>query len=126
MHRIMIGTSLTYLLLQGPGVFYLNQPLSVVAAHEQYWSLAGLVTCLALFAAYLWYQYQVANSEDSTSDFSNLKDAITQGFIKSGDITLFGALQPEIAAAMDTSVSENTAFFQNSREKKLHRLEVSL
>lgn len=120
----MIGTSLTYLLLQGPGVFYLNQPLSVVAAHQQYWSLAGLVTCLALFAAYLWYQYQVANSEDSTSSFNDFKDAVISEGIKGGTITLFGALQPEMASVQDESMSEDTGLFHNSRERKIQRLEV--
>jgi hypothetical protein len=121
---IMIGTSITYLLLQGPGLFYQNQPLAVVAAHQQYWSLGGLVLCIALFIGYMWYQYQVAMSEDSSNAFNDKKDAVITNSIKDGDITLFGALQPEmIAMHMDDQVDESSNLFQNKRERNIHRLE---
>lgn len=119
----MIATSLTYILLQGPGVFYMGQPISVVAAHQQYWSLAGLITCTVLFMAYLWYQYQVAQSDDATSPFNDLKDAVISANIKTGEITLFGALQPEMYTLPGQEANENSMLFSNSKEKKIHRLE---
>ena len=123
----MIGTSLTYFLLQGPGLFYVNQPLSVVAGHQQYWSLAGLIICLCCFCANMRYQYKVANCDDIHSSFSELKDAVIQEGIKEGEITLFGALKPDMKSIdMDDRIDEATALNNNSREKKLQRLEVRL
>jgi hypothetical protein len=121
--RIMIGTSSTYLLLQGPGLFYQNQPLSVVAAHQQYWSLGGFALCVVLFSAYMWFQYQVAKSDAAGSALSDLKDAYTQECIKNGIITLFGAMQAELQAEAGLP-TEETCLAHN--DKKLARLEVGL
>jgi hypothetical protein len=60
----MLGTSLTYFILQGPGIFVNGDPDSVVAAHEHVWSALGFFVCIGLFSAYMWYQYKIANSDD--------------------------------------------------------------
>lgn len=55
----MIGTSITYLFLQGPGVFYAGNSVAVIAQKERIWALIGMFLCFALFAWYLYYQIQV-------------------------------------------------------------------
>ena len=63
----MIGTSATYLLLQGPGVFYAGSDQTVIAQKESIWALLGMFLCFGLFSWYLYYQIQVSQSRDMST-----------------------------------------------------------
>ncbi len=61
---IMMGTSLTYFLLQGPGLFYQDESLSEVSNKQHIWSLIGMICCFVLFVAYMKYQMDDADSDE--------------------------------------------------------------
>lgn len=122
----MMGTSLTYLILQGPGLFYEGETTLEVAEHENSWALLGLVVCTALFAAYLWYQYRVAQSEDAHSTFNERRDRVISTSIEHGEISLFGALSSEMNNGDNKAVGEGSTLFNYEKERKIQRLEVFL
>jgi hypothetical protein len=118
----MIGTSLTYLILQGPGVFYLGETDAEVARHESLWSLGGLVVCLGLFVLYLWYQFKVAHSEDQTNTFNELRSRVVSDAIEMGEISLFGAMSEELDAGQKKHSSETSSLV--NKDAAVSRLEV--
>jgi hypothetical protein len=122
----MIGTSLTYFILQGPGLFYEGESTQEVAMHENGWALLGLVVCTVLFAAYLWYQYRVAQSEDAHSTFNERRDRVISMSIEQGEISLFGALSSEMGSDEKKAAGESSTLFNYEKERKIIRLEVNI
>lgn len=118
---IMIGTSLTYLILQGPGVFFLGETDAEVARHESLWSLGGLIICLGLFVMYLWYQFKVAHSEDQTNTFNELRSRVVSDAIEMGEISLFGAMSEELEAGIKNRPSETSSLV--NKDASVGRLE---
>lgn len=62
---LMLATSLSYLVIQLPGLLYRNDPLTIQAVEEKFWALLGLCLCVLFFCAYLYYQHAVSASVDS-------------------------------------------------------------
>lgn len=58
--RIMVGTALSYLIVQGVAFAYLSDPEGAAAKKmEYYFSFAGFIVCVVLFFAYSIYQIMV-------------------------------------------------------------------
>ncbi len=120
----MVATSFTYFILQGPGLIYSDNSISVIAADENMWALFGLVVCSGLFIAYLWYQFKVANSEDQTNTFNEKRSASVADAIEAGQITLFGAMVEEINQSEKSSVTETSSL--KNKDNVTLRLEVKI
>eukprot|EP00042_Codosiga_hollandica_P030140 m.173729 g.173729 ORF g.173729 m.173729 type:complete len:609 (-) comp53275_c1_seq1:41-1867(-) len=71
---IMIGTALTYILIQGPAFKYIHEygEPSIndddIAKHVKYFALVGFVMCLIFFIGYLWYQVKYADVDDAAEE----------------------------------------------------------
>jgi len=61
---MMALTSISYFLLQVPGLVYLKSTPTEQAAGERYWALLGLIFCIAFFAYYLYLQYVGADEPE--------------------------------------------------------------
>ena len=86
-------SSFSYLLLQGPGVYYSGGTQEEVAKEQSKWALAGLIVCTALFVAYIVKQLRSTGSKDATDDLRNkvIIDAILKG-----EISLLGVMTAEL------------------------------
>lgn len=91
---IMLGTSATYFLLQGPGLYYAGLSVSEVAWKESNWALVGMILCFVLFAGYLWYQIRNSSS-DELGGQQDRRNSVIEDAIRKGEITLLGAMQSE-------------------------------
>ncbi len=89
---IMIGTSVTYMLLQVPGMMYLNSSVEEQVAGEHFYSLIGACMCLLFFVSYLYYQYKIALDDSADTIQAQTRDAYFREAIVSGKITLSGAM----------------------------------
>lgn len=68
---IMLLTAITYLFIQIPAFVYYNSSTSVLAHKESPWALVGLILAVISFAAYLVYQFRIANDDDVKNDLIN-------------------------------------------------------
>lgn len=89
---IMIGTSITYLLLQAPGMIYMHQSVEAQAAGEKWWAVLGTFVCLGCFAGYLYYCY-VNSGKDEVQAIK--KDEFVQKAIRNKETTLLGVMSIE-------------------------------
>lgn len=81
----VLVTSLSYLILQIPGLVYLNDDDEQISANEYPFAMAGLIICFILFCGYLYYQFIVSQEPESMQsklreDF--LTKAISDGRVK--------------------------------------------
>lgn len=126
--RIMIFTSVTYLFLQGPGL-YLEEhgadSAKEVAAGERPWALAGAVMCFVLFAGYMRYQAMSGASEEDAVCLER-RSSVTQMHIGRGDISLRGALKHEMLSLLqqEGALRGEAAALKGGRSKALKKLEV--
>jgi len=96
---IMLLTTISYFIIQGPAFFVEGDSSAEVAEVEHDWALAGLLICTVLFFAYLWYQWHLANSGDEMKEKKHL--AIIRKAIDSGKISLVGALASDFVEYAD-------------------------
>ena len=89
--RIMVITTLPYLLIQGPA-WFLHGPTDEIAKGEHWWSLAGLVICLAGLVWYLHLQLVMSSHHED----QDKRIAIMKKQLKKGSISLSGALAAEL------------------------------
>jgi Ca2+-binding EF-hand superfamily protein len=132
---IMILTSLTYLVLQIPGMMYINNTKAEQAEGEKIFAQIGAGLCLFFFAGYLYFQYQHSNTPDSRQD--QTRDEYVRNAIAQKKITLLGVMMTEYKAELrermeaantssyhqlNTSATETTSF---SRSNSVHPTEFS-
>jgi len=60
--KIMMLTSLSYLIIQIPASYLTSDDFRVVGAEEKRWALAGLIVCVVCFVSYLIVQYKMSSS----------------------------------------------------------------
>lgn len=94
---LMIVTSVSYVLLQGPAFFYQHKGLSKadVAAGESTFAAVGLVLTLALFVFYLRYQWKLAVAGSDEVTACRYTEVVINS-IESGKVSLRGALFYEL------------------------------
>mmetsp|Transcript_8561 Transcript_8561/g.12782 ORF Transcript_8561/g.12782 Transcript_8561/m.12782 type:complete len:558 (-) Transcript_8561:146-1819(-) len=110
---IMIGTSVTYLFLQGPGIFYAGRSTHDIAVEESTWALIGMFLCFILFAAYLWYQIKTSN-DDAVGSQQDRRIRVMEEAIRRGEVTLLGVMQAEFkTASMKRHLDENSPLVDN-------------
>jgi hypothetical protein len=102
---IMLVTSLTYLLLQVPGLIYLNSTREEQIIGERNWALFGFFVCLFFFLGYLWYQYKISLEDSADSTQSLAREQYYRDAISSGKITLIGVMSFSFADQSTTSTA---------------------
>jgi Ca2+/Na+ antiporter len=88
---IMMCTTIPYFLIQIPAHF-LHGPMDEIARGEHWWSLAGLISCLAGLLIYLYMQLKI--SADGKDRLKRL--AVTRKLLKQGAVSLSGAVAAAI------------------------------
>jgi len=84
---MMIFTSVSYLLVQGPAFKFSRRPESESVTssernYEHWWALAGFISSLVLFIVYLVYQVRTANSESQKDKIAQVQhDAISKSLM---------------------------------------------
>lgn len=121
---IMIGTSLTYILLQGPGVYYQDESIAEVAQRESHFAFAGMICCFVLFCWYLKYQMDVAESDEKGGQVDRRNEVIKDALLK-GEVTLLGAMKSEFGVTARGLVGENTPLVLSQNSSEMKKLEVS-
>lgn len=127
---IMILTSVTYLFLQGPGLYLENSGVtksSQIASGEKPWALVGLIMCSILFVGYMRYQSLVGANEEDVVRMER-QASVTNQYIGRGDISLRGALKQEILTMLHEveNVPRESSSLKGPNSKIIKKLEVVL
>lgn len=93
---IMLLTAMTYLVLQVPGMMYLDKSRAEQAAGEKIFAQIGACLCLLFFCGYMYLQYQHSGAPDSLQDKS--RDEYVHWAIANKKITLLGVMLTEYEA----------------------------
>lgn len=91
---MVLLTATSYLLLQVPGLVYLNASPEKQAKGEKNWALLGLILCVCFFILYLYQQYSKSDDEDTTQQDS--RDEYLRKAIAQKKITLAGVMTLEM------------------------------
>lgn len=91
---VMILTAVSYLILQVPGMMYLNNTPVEQAAGEKHWAQLGAVLCLTFFVGYLYQQYKICQ-DDITQ--KRIREEYLRSAILSKKISLTGVMIAELA-----------------------------
>lgn len=92
--HVMMLTSLSYLLLQVPGLFYRNQSVRAQAMGEHNWALIGFFLCMVFFFGYLYKSY--AQSINKTDNKQMMKrEEVMKAAIDNGTLSILGLLKAE-------------------------------
>lgn len=118
---IMAITLLPYFMIQVPAMF-LHGPNEVVAKGEHWWSLAGLLICLAGLTLYMHLQLQISRAgEDRTKRMAVMKKVLQKGEMSlSGAIAESLLLQERQLAA--TAASEYQSIMHNNNHNNNNAL----
>lgn len=60
---LILLTSISYFLLQVPGLVLLGGTSEEVAAGEKMWAQIGFIVCLVFFVGYLYQQYKISQDD---------------------------------------------------------------
>lgn len=114
----MLVTSLSYLILQIPDLFYMDTTIEEQAAAENSWSFIGLLLCTFFFISYLYYQYQMKDNKDDIQEIS--RDAYIIKAIENKSITLLGVMASQFKSnsndaegRLSSLSSKNVTSYQN-------------
>jgi Ca2+/Na+ antiporter len=92
--HIMMLTSISYLLLQVPGLFYRDQSVRAQAMGEHNWALFGFFLCMIFFFGYLYKSYvQSINKTDNKQMMK--REEVMKAAIDNGTLSLLGLLKAE-------------------------------
>lgn len=111
----MFATTISYFVIQIPGLVYINESDSKKSSDEGPYALAGLIICFFLLGCYLYYQF--IESFKVTNELSKLRDDCYIAAIQSGKITLLGLMtevfQETMKQANEISAGESTTLISN-------------
>lgn len=91
---LMLLTTLSYFLLQVPGLVYLSSTPAEQAAGEQNWALFGGILCVTFFSYYLYLQYKKSNADAGIQQDS--RDEYLRTAIANKTVTLAGVMTIEL------------------------------
>ncbi|CBN73858.1 Putative sodium calcium exchanger [Ectocarpus siliculosus] len=103
--KLMMITSISYFIIQGPAFFLSGETDAEVSAGESGFALAGLITCTVLFAGYLFYQWELSRT-DSDQVFEDYMEEVRREKIMNGEISLLGVMQAELRFAATRQSTE--------------------
>jgi Ca2+/Na+ antiporter len=93
----MVGTALTYLVIQGPAYSLSgftatdNGDIEPLSEHEKTYALIGMVLCVCGFMGYCGYMFMTSESPQNLEKIDNFRVAA----IRNGDVNLSGLLHQE-------------------------------
>jgi hypothetical protein len=93
---IMLLTAMTYLVLQVPGMMYIDGSRAEQAAGEKIFAQIGACLCLLFFCGYLYLQYLHSGAPDSLQD--KTRDEYLASAIAQKKVTLLGVMTTEYQA----------------------------
>mmetsp|Transcript_15141 Transcript_15141/g.25256 ORF Transcript_15141/g.25256 Transcript_15141/m.25256 type:complete len:499 (-) Transcript_15141:249-1745(-) len=93
---VMLFTSLTYLLVQVPGMMYLHETREVQAAGERTFAFLGAALCVCFFCGYLYLQYLHSKTPDGRQQ--QARDEFVRNAIAQKKVTLLGVMLTEYKA----------------------------
>eukprot|EP01038_Epipyxis_sp_PR26KG_P014308 gene14308-19192_t len=99
---ILILSSLTYLVIQIPGLLYIHKPLTYQAAMEKNWALAGAIVCFLGFFIYCYHQY---NQTDANGVSELTREEYLRESIQEGKISLLGVMIEEFKLFQNQSTT---------------------
>lgn len=100
-------TSVSYFLLQVPGLAYLNSTPAEQAKGERTWAIIGTVACVFFFGRYLYQQYLISNEPDTTQQMS--REEYLRKAIADKVITLAGVMTAELQSFNDNAKPRSRA-----------------
>eukprot|EP00638_Chattonella_subsalsa_P010715 CAMPEP_0117781324 /NCGR_PEP_ID=MMETSP0948-20121206/2772_1 /TAXON_ID=44440 /ORGANISM="Chattonella subsalsa, Strain CCMP2191" /LENGTH=561 /DNA_ID=CAMNT_0005609321 /DNA_START=9 /DNA_END=1692 /DNA_ORIENTATION=+ len=120
---LMVITSISYLVIQGPAFFITSTDDTVIADAENRWALGGLVLCLVFFCGYLKYQWDLAQSdaEDSETSLDSKADEIRKKRIREGVLSFTALFYDEFEPFANDMEQAYVAEFKETFEDKLAR-----
>jgi len=120
--KLMAVTSISYLIIQIPALFFGGFSTETVGYLEVDYSFTAMLSCLALFVGYLYFQYKIA--DDDLKKNVRLEQIIEK--IQHGDISLRGIILAELAS-LNVSIGESEKFLKgmnNNSHKEMMELIV--
>jgi len=118
--KFMLITSLSYLLLQVPGLIYLKDGTAAQAVGEKGWATSGIVFCSLLLSWYLYDQYSKANAPQNVSMISTVREEVEKHAILSKQLSLRGLLRTELQEALDMHIPEVSHGYQTEASSLQH------
>mmetsp|Transcript_35920 Transcript_35920/g.61852 ORF Transcript_35920/g.61852 Transcript_35920/m.61852 type:complete len:575 (-) Transcript_35920:547-2271(-) len=95
---VMLLTSLTYLVIQIPGMYYLEGSRSEQAAGEKKFAQFGAGLCVLFFVGYMTLQYRNSGAPDTLQD--KTRDEYIAQAIAAKKVTLLGVMLAEYKAEL--------------------------
>jgi Ca2+/Na+ antiporter len=122
----MLLTSVSYLIIQLPGWYYLGLSTEEIANDEKSWSLIGFISTFVLFIYYLYNQYSIKDVQSAPSFIA--KEEFLKSAIARGDISLLGVMSEELSTTTDNNyqsnkINEQTPLTNKISEESIKRLE---
>lgn len=118
---LMLLTSISYLIIQGPAFFLEDLSIEEVAAKEKSWGIATLITCTISFCGYLAYQWWLcASGQDEV--FEDVMEEVRRNMIMSGKISLMGCMKEEMRMGRKQGQGYNSIEGAPANEKSMLRL----
>ncbi|CAM9673057.1 unnamed protein product [Scytosiphon promiscuus] len=96
--KLMMITSVSYLIIQGPAFFLTDETDAEISAAESWFALTGLITCTILFVGYLLYQWEMSRT-DNDQVLEDYMEEVRRDKIMKGEISLLGVMQAELSLA---------------------------
>ncbi|CAN0420200.1 unnamed protein product [Pylaiella littoralis] len=129
--KLMMLTSISYLIIQGPAFFLSNETDAEVSSAEYWFALAGIITCSVLFIGYLLYQWEMSRT-DNDQVLEDFMEEVRRDKIMEGKISLLGVMQAELNLVVGYSQSSEGGYHSMDGgdlvlpEKVMRRLEKLL
>jgi Ca2+/Na+ antiporter len=102
---VLLITAIPYLIVQVPGMFYMNDTVEQQANGEKWYALAAFILCTIFFALYLLNEYMQSDEEASIS--YEIKLEYIREAINKQEITIIGVmaglLEPHKKSSMSRS-----------------------
>lgn len=122
--RTVLISCATYLLIQIPGLMYLNATPEVQSAGEKNWAYLALIVCICNFMYYLYDQYRIAQEPDGTAVLS--RDEFLRNSIANGTVTLAGVMVSELAKYESSVLVKKGKGYQASERTPLNASSVEI
>ncbi|CAM9910190.1 unnamed protein product, partial [Laminaria digitata] len=124
--KLMMITSISYLIIQGPAFFMTDKTDAQVSKAESGFALTGLITCSLLFVGYLLYQWELSRT-DNDQVLEDYMEEVRREKILNGEISLLGVMQAELSTPSTNHASAGYQSMEGAGlalpEKSMRRLE---
>lgn len=110
---LMVVTLVPYFLIQVPA-FFLHGPKAEISRGEHWWSLSGLVICLAGLTLYMHLQLQISRDGQDRDK----RMAVMKKVLKKGAMSLFGAVAESVREQERLLAADAASEYQSLSQQK--------